>query len=92
MSEQVGDPLDVVLDATRHVAEGRGVVRADKDEEVREVRDAEPEERLRTVGPRVDETSAALASDVDPFERPRDRVEPCRQHDDVAVWCRRPSW
>ena len=57
-AQQVGDELDVLLDATRQVAEGRRIVRADQGQHVGEARDVQAEIGVRTVGPLVPELRA----------------------------------
>ena len=79
------DPLDVLLDRHRHVAQHRGRPRAGDHEQVREAGGGDAEVGLRAVGPLVLQLLAVAALDVDPVERARHGVEAGGEDDDVEL-------
>src|SRR5262249_51232797 len=75
VSEERGDPIHVLFDAARDVAEGRGVVGTDESEQVGEALDLETEVGARTLRPLLPQAAAATAADLDAIERASDGVE-----------------
>ena len=85
VADAVGHPLDVLLDAARHVAERRAVVRPHQGEQVRKAGDLQAQIGARAVGPFVLERLPAHPADVDPVEGAGDRVEARRVDQDVEL-------
>src|SRR3989454_11569505 len=73
--DERGDPVHVLLDAARDVAEGGGVVRPDEREQIREALDLQPQVRARAFRPLLPQPSTPPPADVDAIERPGDGVE-----------------
>src|SRR5262245_46133226 len=75
VAQQVGDPVDVLLDAARDVAEGGGIVRPHQRQHVGEAGDLQAEIGARTIGPLVLEAQPAAPADVDAVEGASDGIE-----------------
>ena len=81
MADQPGDPVDIVFDAARNIAE-RGM-RSHQHHHVREAVDQDPEKSLRPALPFVFQPNAVHAPDIDPIEAAGDGVEAGCIDDDV---------
>jgi acetyl esterase/lipase len=62
--DEVGDPLDVLLNRHRHVGQHGWALRPGDDEQVREAPGGEAEEGARAVGPLVPQPQPIPAGDV----------------------------
>src|SRR5262245_39695953 len=73
--EERGDPIHILLDAARDVAESRGVMGTHEGEQVGEALDLQTEIGARTLRPLLPQAPAAAAADFHAIEGPRDGVE-----------------
>ena len=81
--DQIGDEVDVLFAAARHVTERGAGMRADHHHEIREAFHLHAQEGARTGGPFVLQRLAADAADVDAVVAAEHGVEAGRIDDDV---------
>src|ERR1700761_3471268 len=81
--EAVADPLDVLLDGHRHVAEHRRAAGPGDREQVREAGNGYAQVGARPFPPRVPQRLPAPPADAERLERSGERVEPGGIDDDV---------
>ena len=86
LSEAIHREVDMLLDRDRHVRQHRWAAGAGDQEQIREVRNREPQIALRTVRPDLVQRFAAAPGDgMHGADRAGHGIEAGREHDDVDV-------